>query len=99
MPDKKLTKATIVNAFTDLVEFLNSDYTILQNVDLHGNIVDSTELFSLGLFKNGTLKTYICVKNDPVEVLYQRISTLALTVVKEVKHEEVIQIQKNTCIF
>ena len=87
MPDKELTKATIVNAFTALVEFLNSDYTILQNVDLHGNIVDSTELFSLGLFKNGTLKTYICVKNDSIEVLYQRISTLVLTVLQEVNHE------------
>lgn len=87
MPDKELTKATIVNAFTDLVKFLNSDYTILQNIDLQGKFVDSTELCSLGLFKNGTLQTYICVKNDPVEVLYQRISTLVLTVVKEVKHE------------
>lgn len=87
MPDKELTKATIVNAFTDLVEFLNSDYTILQNIDLQGKVVDSTDLFSLGLFKNGTLKTYICVKNDPVEVLYQRISTLVLTVVQEVNHE------------
>ena len=87
MPDKELTKATIVNSFTDLVEFLNSDYTILQNVDLHGNIVDSTDLHSLGLFKNGTLQTYICVQNDPVEVLYQRISTLALTVLQEVNHE------------
>ena len=98
MPDKELTKATIVNAFTALVEFLNSDYTILQNIDLQGKVVDSTELFSLGLFKNGTLQTYICVKNDPVEILYQRISTLVLTVVKEVKHE-IIQIEKNTCIF
>lgn len=87
MPDKELTKATIVNAFTDLVEFLNPDYTILQNIDLNGKVVDSTELFSLGLFKNGTLQTYICVKNDPVEVLYQRISTLVLTVVQEVNHE------------
>lgn len=87
MPDKELTKATIVNVFTDLVEFLNSDYTILQNIDLQGKVVDSTDLFSLGLFKNGTLKTYICVKDDPVEVLYQRISTLVLTVVQEVNHE------------
>lgn len=87
MPDKKLTKATIVNAFTDLVEFLNSDYTILQNIDLQGKVVDSTDLFSLGLFKNGTLKTYICVQNDSIEVLYQRISTLVLTVVQEVNHE------------
>lgn len=87
MPDKELTTATIVNAFKDLVEFLNPDYTILQNIDLNGKVVDSTELFSLGLFKNGTLQTYICVKNDPVEVLYQRISTLALTVLQEVNHE------------
>lgn len=87
MPDKELTKATIVNAFTDLVEFLNSDYTILQNIDLTGKVVDSTELFSLGLFKNGTLQTYICVKNDSIEVLYQRISTLVLTVLQEVNHE------------
>lgn len=87
MPDKELTKATIVNAFTDLVEFLNSDYTILQNIDLQGKFVDSTELCSLGLFKNGTLQTYICVKNDSVEVLYQRISTLVLSVVQEVNHE------------
>lgn len=87
MPDKELTKATIVNAFTDLVEFLNSDYTILQNIDLQGKVVDSTELFSLGLFKNGTLQTYICVKNDSIEVLYQRISTLVLTVLQEVIHE------------
>ena len=99
MPDKELTKATILNAFTALVEFLNPDYTILQNIDLKGKVVDSTELFSLGLFKNGTLQTYIIVKNDSIEVLYQRISTLALTVVKEVKHEEFIQIEKNTCIF
>lgn len=89
MPDKELTKATIVNAFTDLVKFLNSDYTILQNIDLTGKVVDSTELFSLGLFKTGTLQTYICVKNDPVEVLYQRISTLVLTVVQEVNHEAI----------
>lgn len=87
MPDKELTKATIVNAFTDLVEFLNSDYTILQNIDLAGKVVDSTDLISLGLFKNGTLKTYICVKNDSIEILYQRISTLALTVLQEVNHE------------
>lgn len=87
MPDKELTKATIMNAFTDLVEFLNSDYTILQNIDLQGKVVDSTELFSLGLFKNGTLQTYICVKNDSIEVLYQRISTLVLSVVQEVNHE------------
>lgn len=87
MPDKELTKATIVNAFTDLVEFLNSDYTILQNIDLQGKVVDSAELFSLGLFKNGTLQTYICVKNDSIEVLYQRISTLVLTVLQEVNHE------------
>lgn len=87
MPDKELTKATIVNAFTDLVEFLNSDYTILQNIDLQGKFVDSTELCSLGLFKNGTLQTYICVKNDSLEVLYQRISTLVLSVVQEVNHE------------
>lgn len=90
MPDKEETKATIVNAFTDLVEFLNSDYTILQNIDLQGNVVDSTDLFSLGLFKNGTLKTYICVKNDSIEILYQRISKLVLTVVQEVNHDEVI---------
>lgn len=89
MPDKELTKATIVNAFTDLVEFLNSDYTILQNIDLQGKVVDSTDLFSLGLFKNGTLKTYICVQNDSIEVLYQRISTLVLTVVQEVNHEAI----------
>ena len=87
MPDKEVTKATIVNAFTDLVEFLNSDYTILQNIDMQGKIVDSTDLFSLGLFKNGTLKTYICVKNDSIEILYQRISTLVLSVVQEVNHE------------
>lgn len=87
MPDKELTKATIVNAFTNLVEFLNSDYTILQNIDLQGKVVDSAELFSLGLFKNGTLQTYICVKNDSIEVLYQRISTLVLTVLQEVNHE------------
>ena len=87
MPDKELTKATIVNSFTDLVEFLNSDYTILQNVDLKGKVVDSTELVSLGLFKNGSLQNYICIKNDSIEVLYQRISTLVLTVVQEVTHE------------
>lgn len=87
MPDKEVTKATIVNAFTDLVEFINSDYTILQNIDMQGKIVDSTDLFSLGLFKNGTLKTYICVKNDSIEILYQRISTLVLSVVQEVNHE------------
>ena len=90
MSDKEETKATIVNAFTDLVEFLNSDYTILQNIDLQGNVVDSTDLFSLGLFKKGTLKTYICVKNDSIEILYQRISKLVLTVVQEVNHDEVI---------
>lgn len=87
MPDKELTKATILNAFTALVEFLNPDYTILQNIDLQGKVVDSTDLFSLGLFKNGTLKTYICVKNDSIEILYQRISTLVLTVLQEVNHE------------
>ena len=87
MPDNEETKEIIVKAFTDLVEFLNSDYTILQNIDLNGKFVDSTELFSLGLFKNGTLQTYICVKNDSIEILYQRISTLALTVLQEVNHE------------
>ena len=87
MPDNEETKEIIVKSFTDLVERLNSAYTILQNIDLQGKVVDSTELFSLGLFKNGTLQTYICVKNDPVEVLYQRISTLVLTVVQEVTHE------------
>lgn len=89
MPDKEETKATIVNAFTDLVEFLNSHYTIIRNIDLQGNLVvdDSTDLFSLGLFKNGTLKTYICVKNDSIEILYQRISKLVLPVVQEVTHE------------
>lgn len=91
MPDTEETKAIIVKSFTDLVECLNSDYTILKNIDMHGKVVDRTDLlsdlFSLGLFKKGTLKTYICVKNDSVEILYQRISKLVLSVVQEVTHE------------
>ena len=90
MPDTEETKAIIVKSFTDLVERLNSDSTILKNIDMHGNFFSSTELHSLGLFKNGELKTYICVKNDSVEILYQRISKLVLTVVQEVNHDEVI---------
>ena len=87
MPDKEETKAIIVKSFTDLVERLNSDYTIIKNINVYGMAVDSTDLLSLGLFKNGELKTYICVKNDSVEILYQRISKLVLTVVQEVTHE------------
>lgn len=87
MPDNEETKEIIVKAFTDLVERLNSDYTILKNINVYGMDVDSTDLLSLGLFKKGTLKTYICVKNDSVEILYQRISKLVLTVVQEVTHE------------
>lgn len=87
MPDKEDTKAIIVKSFTDLVERLNSDYTILKNINVYGMSVDSTDLLSLGLFKKGTLKTYICVKNDSVEILYQRISKLVLSVVQEVTHE------------
>lgn len=90
MPDKEETKEIIVKAFTDLVERLNSDYTILKNINVYGMAVDSTDLLSLGLFKKGTLKTYICVKNDSIEILYQRISKLVLTVVQEVNHDEVI---------
>lgn len=87
MPDKEDTKAIIVKSFTDLVERINSDYTILKNINVYGMSVDSTDLLSLGLFKKGTLKTYICVKNDSVEILYQRISKLVLSVVQEVSHE------------
>ena len=87
MPDTEETNAIIVKSFTDLVERLNSDYTILKNINVYGMDVDSTDLLSLGLFKKGTLKTYICVKNDSVEILYQRISKLVLTVVQEVTHE------------
>ena len=90
MPDTEETKGMIVKAFTDLVERINSDYTIQKNVNVYGMSVDSTDLLSLGLFKKGTLKTYICVKNDSVEILYQRISKLVLTVVQEVNHDEVI---------
>lgn len=90
MPDTEKTKAIIVKSFTDLVERLNSDYTILKNVNVYGMSVDSTDLLSLGLFKKGTLKTYICVKNDSIEILYQRISKLVLNVVQEVSHDEVI---------
>ena len=90
MPDKEDTKEIIVKAFTDLVERLNSDYTILKNINVYGMSVDSTDLLSLGLFKNGELKTYICVKNDSIEILYQRISKLVLKVVQEVTHDEVI---------
>lgn len=87
MPDTEETKEIIVKSFTDLVERLNSDYTILKNINVYGMSVDSTDLLSLGLFKKGTLKTYICVKNDSVEILYQRISKLVLSVVQEVSHE------------
>lgn len=87
MPDTEDTKEIIVKSFTDLVERLNSDYTILKNVNVYGMSVDSTDLLSLGLFKKGTLKTYICVKNDSIEILYQRISKLVLSVVQEVSHE------------
>ena len=90
MPDTEETKEMIVKAFTDLVERINSDYTIQKNVNVYGMAVDSTDLLSLGLFKKGTLKTYICVKNDSVEILYQRISKLVLSVVQEVNHDEVI---------
>ncbi|MEE0886258.1 MAG: hypothetical protein UIB61_05070 [Treponema sp.] len=87
MPDNEETKATIVKSFSDLIERLNSDYTILKNINVYGMSVASTDLLSLGLFKKGTLKTYICVKNDSVEILYQRISKLVLSVVQEVSHE------------
>ena len=87
MPDNEETKEIIVKSFTDLVERLNSDYTILKNINVYGMPVNSTDLLSLGLFKKGTLKTYICVKNDSVEILYQRISKLVLSVVQEVTHE------------
>ena len=87
MPDTEETKEIIVKSFTDLIERLNSDYTILKNINVYGMSVDSTDLLSLGLFKKGTLKTYICVKNDSVEILYQRISKLVLSVVQEVSHE------------
>ena len=87
MPDTEETKEIIVKSFTDLVERLNSDYTILKNINVYGMSVDSTNLLSLGLFKKGTLKTYICVKNDSVEILYQRISKLVLSVVQEVSQE------------
>ena len=87
MPDTEETKAIIVKSFTDLVERLNSDYTILKNINVYGMAVNSTDLLSLGLFKKGTLKTYICVKNDSIEILYQRISKLVLTVVQEETHE------------
>ena len=90
MPDNEETKAIIVKSFTDLVERINSDYTILKNINVYGMAVNSTDLLSLGLFKKGTLKTYICVKNDSVEILYQRISKLVLSVVQEVNHDEVI---------
>lgn len=90
MPDKEDTKTIIVKSFSDLVERINSDYTILKNINVYGMSVDSTDLLSLGLFKKGTLKTYICVKNDSVEILYQRISKLVLSVVQEVRHDEVI---------
>ena len=90
MPDKDETKEIIVKSFTDLVERINSDYTIQKNVNVYGMSVDSTDLLSLGLFKKGTLKTYIYVKNDSVEILYQRISELVLSVVQEVSHDEVI---------
>ena len=90
MPDNEETKAIIVKSFTDLVERINSDYTIVKNINVYGMDVDSTDLLSLGLFKKGTLKTYICVKNDSVEILYQRISKLVLSVVQEVSHDEVI---------
>ena len=90
MPDTEETKEIIVKSFTDLVERINSDYTIQKNVNVYGMSIDSTDLLSLGLFKKGTLKTYICVKNDSIEILYQRISKLVLTVVQEVTHDEVI---------
>ena len=90
MPDTEETKEIIVKSFTDLVERLNSDYTILKNINVYGMAVDSTDLLSLGLFKKGTLKTYICVKNDSVEILYLRISKLVLSVIQEVNHDEVI---------
>ena len=87
MPDNEEPKEIIVKSFTDLVERLNSDYKILKNINVYGMAVNSTDLLSLGLFKKGTLKTYICVKNDSVEILYQRISKLVLSVVQEVSHE------------
>lgn len=87
MPDNEETKEIIVKSFTDLVERINSDYTIVKNINVYGMDVDSTDLLSLGLFKKGTLKTFICVKDDSVEILYQRISKLVLSVVQEVSHE------------
>ena len=87
MPDNEEIKAMIVKSFTDLVERLNSDYTILKNINVYGMAVNSTDLLTLGLFKKGTLKIYIYVKNDSVEILYQRISQLVLSVVQEVSHE------------
>ena len=87
MPDNEETKEIIVKSFTDLVERINSDYTIVKNINVYGMDVDSTDLLSLGLFKKGTLKTFICVKDESVEILYQRISKLVLSVVQEVSHE------------
>ena len=87
MPDTEETKEIIVKSFKDLVKHLKSDYTILQDINMQGKFVDSTELYSLGLFKNGKLKNYICVKNDSIDILYQRISNLVLTVIQEVTHE------------
>lgn len=87
MPDNEETKEIIVKSFTDLVERINSDYTIVKNINVYGMDVDSTDLLSLGLFKKGTLKTFICGKDDSVEILYQRISKLVLSVVQEVSHE------------
>ena len=87
MPDNEETKEIIVKSFTDLVERINSDYTIVKNINVYGMDVDSTDLLSLGLFKKGTLKTFICVKDNSVEILYQRISKLVLSVVQEVSYE------------
>lgn len=77
-------KLLVIQNYIDLLVVLKSDYVILPNVDIHGKPLESEKIFSVGLFKNDKLLRYICLIDDSFEVVYQRISNLALDVIKEI---------------
>lgn len=77
-------KLLVIQNFIDLLVVLKSDYVIIPNVDIHGKPLESEKVFSVGLFKNDKLLRYICLIDDSFEVVYQRVSNLALEVIKEI---------------
>lgn len=77
-------KLQVIQNFIDLLVVLKSDYVIIPNVDIHGKPLESEKIFSVGLFKNGELLRYICLIDDSFEVVFQRVSNLALEVIKEI---------------